>query len=88
MIYKCNAAPSQPGGAPACSLDYIHSIHPLQTGETIMAQTNRPTKGLVRLYMTQRRHAQCPPPLPDEIRRQLGWYLIAPTPGEKATAGG
>ncbi|MES2257346.1 MAG: hypothetical protein V4724_02450 [Pseudomonadota bacterium] len=34
-----------------------------------------PTKEQVRAYMLQRGRAHRPPPAPDEIRRQLGWYL-------------
>ncbi|WP_296001928.1 hypothetical protein [Rugamonas sp.] len=33
-----------------------------------------PSKEQVRAYMHQREMARRPPPAPDEIRRQLGWY--------------
>ena len=41
-----------------------------------MPATLHPTKEQVRAYMHQRRHAfhRCPPPMPEEIRRQLGWH--------------
>lgn len=40
-----------------------------------MQPVPHPSKEQVRAYMMQRCHAQRPPPAPDEIRRQLGWYL-------------
>lgn len=54
-----------------------------------MQPNPHPSKEQVRLYMLQRGRAHRPPPAPDEIRRQLGWYwrcedatpcLIFPSP--------
>lgn len=41
-----------------------------------MAATLQPSKEQVRAYMQQRRREcrHCPPPVPEEIRRQLGWH--------------
>ena len=42
-----------------------------------MTDTTRPTKESIRAYMERRTHAPVdPPPSADEIRRELGWYLI------------
>lgn len=42
-----------------------------------MTQTTKPSKEEVRGYMERRTHAPLdPPPTGDEIRRQLGWYLL------------
>lgn len=37
---------------------------------------NRPPKELVRAYLDRRTHEEDPPPILEEIRRQLGWHLI------------
>lgn len=42
-----------------------------------MKQQNQPTKEQVRHYMASRLTQQCPPPSITEIRRQLGWGLMA-----------
>lgn len=42
-----------------------------------MTQTTHPPHHLVREYMERRTHSPEPPPTPEEIRRQLGWTLIA-----------
>lgn len=47
-----------------------------------MAQTNHPSKELVRDWMRQRQGEHRPPPTLDEIRRQLGWELVE---AERAT---
>lgn len=39
-----------------------------------------PSKEQVRAYMLAREHAQRPPPPLEEVRRQLGWRLTAPSP--------
>jgi hypothetical protein len=39
-------------------------------------QTTHPSKQLVRDYMDSRTRDESPPPTPEEIRRELGWYLI------------
>jgi hypothetical protein len=46
--------------------------------EVIMttAQTNHPSKEVVREYLERRNHEVEPPPTPEEIRRQLGWGLV------------
>lgn len=42
-----------------------------------MTDTTHPPKESVRAYMERRTHAPLdPPPTPEEIRRQLGWFLI------------
>jgi len=55
-----------------------------------MTDTTHPTKESVRAYMARRtRAAPEPPPSPEEIRRQLGWHLIAPgQPGQRNTSTG
>ncbi|WP_199271842.1 hypothetical protein [Pseudoduganella flava] len=40
------------------------------------AQTNHPSKEVVREYLERRNHEGAPPPTPEEIRRQLGWGLV------------
>jgi len=44
-----------------------------------MPATLQPTKEQVRAYMLQRQRefAFCPPPKPEELRRQLGWHCSA-----------
>ncbi|MES2117420.1 MAG: hypothetical protein V4578_19825 [Pseudomonadota bacterium] len=42
-----------------------------------MDKVKQPSKEQVRQYMEQRRAANDPPPSMDEIRRQLGWQLVA-----------
>lgn len=41
-----------------------------------MLATLQPTKEQVRAYMQQRQREFChrPPPVPEEIRRRLGWH--------------
>ena len=41
-----------------------------------MPSTTHPTKQLVRDYMDARTRSDDPPPTSDEIRRQLGWYML------------
>lgn len=49
-----------------------------------MNKLNQPTKEQVRHYMASRLTQQCPPPSIMEIRRQLGWGLMAaPTGGAR-----
>jgi len=42
-----------------------------------MTQTTHPSKHLVRAYLERRAQEIKPPPTPEEIRRQLGWGLMA-----------
>ena len=42
-----------------------------------MTQSNHPSKHAVREYLERRSHEDKPPPTPAEIRRQLGWELLA-----------
>jgi hypothetical protein len=42
-----------------------------------MGQQQQPSKEQIRQYMEARQAQQCPPPSMPEIRRQLGWGLIA-----------
>ena len=35
----------------------------------------RPDKELVRAYMAKRTQTESPPPSPDQIKRELGWWL-------------
>lgn len=48
--------------------------------EAIMSQqttqTTHPSKEAVRALMQQRRAEHSPPPAPERIREQLGWWLI------------
>ncbi|TFW16438.1 hypothetical protein [Duganella callida] len=41
-----------------------------------MSAALQPTKEQVRAYMQRRQHEFChrPPPMPEEIRRQLNWH--------------
>ncbi|HAT30574.1 MAG TPA: hypothetical protein DCW29_06870 [Janthinobacterium sp.] len=41
-----------------------------------MHHITHPTKEQVRAYMHQREVERRPPPMPDEIRRQLGWCSL------------
>lgn len=42
-----------------------------------MTDTTKPDKLTVREYMERRTHAPLePPPSAEEIRRQLGWFLL------------
>lgn len=43
-------------------------------------QTTHPTKEQVRAYMLKREADRRPPPPPAEIRRQLGWAMVAAEP--------
>lgn len=42
-----------------------------------MTHTTHPSKYLVRAYLERRTNEVKPPPTPEEIRRQLGWGLVA-----------
>ena len=42
-----------------------------------MTPTTHPSKYLVRAYLERRSQEVKPPPTPEEIRRQLGWGLMA-----------
>jgi len=42
-----------------------------------MTPTTHPSKYLVRAYLERRSQDAKPPPTPEEIRRQLGWGLMA-----------
>lgn len=46
-----------------------------------MPASLQPTKEQVRAYMQQRQREFCrrPPPVPEEIRRQLGWHCTSDT---------
>ncbi len=46
--------------------------------------TAKPTKEQVREFMARRVAAHTPPPSRDEIRRQLGWNLIADERNDQA----
>lgn len=46
-------------------------------------QITHPSKEQVRAYMAEREAARRPPPAPEEIRRQLGWRLIASGQGDE-----
>lgn len=39
-------------------------------------QTTHPSKQLVRDFMDWRTRSTAPPDTPEEIRRQLGWYML------------
>ncbi|HEY0488953.1 MAG TPA: hypothetical protein VGD30_05510 [Telluria sp.] len=45
-----------------------------------MSTSTHPPKHLVREYLQRRKREASPPPTPDEIRRQLGWAMLMPTP--------
>lgn len=38
--------------------------------------TTHPSKEAVRAHLQRRRLEQSPPPAPERIREQLGWWLI------------
>lgn len=40
-------------------------------------QITKPTPQQVRAWMTQRRTEKTAPPTPEQIRRELGWGLVA-----------
>ena len=40
-----------------------------------MKAQQQPTKQQVRDHMAERQKAKTPPKTPDEIRRELGWFL-------------
>lgn len=42
-----------------------------------MTNTTHPPHQLVREYLERRTQSAEPPPTPDEIRKELGWALIA-----------
>ena len=42
-----------------------------------MTQSIHPSNHVVRAYLERRSQAAKPPPTPQEIRRQLGWTLLA-----------
>ena len=46
--------------------------------------TARPTKEQVREFMERRVAEHTPPPSRDEIRRQLGWFLLEDERKEQA----
>lgn len=48
-----------------------------------MGQQQQPSKEQIRQYMEARQAQQCPPPSMPEIRRQLGWGLVAANEGEE-----
>lgn len=37
-----------------------------------------PTKEQVRVWMNERRVATTPPPVPEQVRRELGWDMSQP----------
>jgi hypothetical protein len=41
-----------------------------------MTTTTHPDKAVVRQYMERRRGEKEPPPSPERIRQELGWYLV------------
>jgi hypothetical protein len=41
-----------------------------------MPQPTIPTKQLVRDYLDERTRSDDPPPERDEIRRQMGWFMV------------
>lgn len=53
-----------------------------------MVASLQPTKEQVRAYMHQRQREFCrrPPPLPEEIRRQLGWHYRAACSGHSSSS--
>ena len=52
----------------------------MQEAEAVMSTFTHPPKHLVREYLQRRKREASPPPTPDEIRRQLGWAMLMPTP--------
>ncbi len=42
-----------------------------------MTQTTHPPKEVVRAYMERRTREESPPPTPEAIRTELGWWLEA-----------
>lgn len=40
-----------------------------------MTTVSHPPKERVRAYLAERTRAESPPPTPDDIRTQLGWWL-------------
>jgi hypothetical protein len=52
------------------------------TTVTATTVTTHPAKDLVRAYLARRCKDGCPPPTPEEIRRQLGWTMLL-TPSDE-----
>lgn len=46
-----------------------------------MAQATHPSKEAIREHMQRRAQTNEPPPSPEGIREQLGWYLIPANAG-------
>lgn len=42
-----------------------------------MTQTSKPSQQQEREWMQKRQAERTPPPSPEQIRRQLGWDLVA-----------
>ena len=57
------------------STAYQAIVSHLDEGARMLA-TLQPTKEQVRAYMQQRQRefCRCPPPVPEEIRRRVGWH--------------
>jgi len=45
-------------------------------------QPKQPSKEVVRLWLQNKLEARCPPPDPQQIRRELGWDLTRRERGE------
>lgn len=46
--------------------------------ESHSAGARHPCKQLVRAYLARRCQDKCPPPAPEDIRRELGWEMVVP----------
>jgi hypothetical protein len=42
-----------------------------------MKPQQQPSKEAVRQWQAERQQAKTPPPKPEEVRRQLGWGMLA-----------
>lgn len=43
-----------------------------------MTTTTKPRKEVLRAYLYERQRSAEPPPTGDDIRRQLGWWMLQP----------
>jgi hypothetical protein len=42
-----------------------------------MATTTHPSKAQLQGYLAQRHESKLPPPTPEQIKRELGWHMLA-----------
>lgn len=62
----------------------------MRTGTNVdtTAAVSHPCKQRVRAYLARRCQDRCPPPAPEDIRRELGWAMRLATPADPTAAHG